>query len=221
MFETLIESVFPVFCSRCSLEGHAWCRPATERAPWPRCFWCRASLHETATKPSCRRPLPLITIGPYAEPDLRGLIYQWKYGGMWQASRDWAGLIAEQIPEPAPLCPIPLHWQRSLARGYNQAEVLAKQIGQRINQPVIAGLVRVRSTAPQARLDDSQRAKNVAGAFALGQKPLPERLWLVDDVVTTGSTLREALRVLGRDRVIGILAVAHAKPGDDSIRTDL
>jgi ComF family protein len=117
-----------------------------------------------------------------------------------------------RAPGPAPdlIVPVPLHPLRLRQRGFNPAGLLAATLGRDRDLPVDhAALTRIRNTPSQTRLARSQRARNLSGAFRAGKKPLPDRIWLVDDVVTTGSTLREAARALrraGADRIVGVCA---------------
>ena len=101
--------------------------------------------------------------------------------------------------------PVPLHESHERTRGYNQAELLAGALGREIGRPVLPLLRRVRATKSQVKLDRLRRADNVRSAFAL--QPLsPEGLerlkgksfLIIDDVCTTGSTLRECADVLRR-----------------------
>jgi predicted amidophosphoribosyltransferase len=96
---------------------------------------------------------------------------------------------------------VPLFPARERERGYNQAEVLARELAGIWGVPHVTSLLgRQRRTETQARLDEAHRARNVAGAFvALEPTWVPGRTWMVvDDVVTTGRTLFECLEVLRR-----------------------
>lgn len=105
--------------------------------------------------------------------------------------------------------PVPLAAARRRERGFNQAFELARFVGRRLAVPVLQdALVRVRETLPQGSVFVDSRRRNVEGAFALGRagKELSGReALLVDDVVTSGATLRECARVLRRDA--GVRAV--------------
>lgn len=98
------------------------------------------------------------------------------------------------------IIPIPLYRRRYRMRGYNQAEILAKEIGRMAGIPVNSEcLYRVKKTTPQKRLDDKSRRKNIAGAFAIDADWIPRgNVLLVDDIYTTGSTLHEAAKLLTR-----------------------
>lgn len=100
------------------------------------------------------------------------------------------------------LVPVPLHRSKLRQRGYNQAERLARGIAERWDLPVRTDVLRrPRRTATQARQGGSARWQNVAGAFA-AQDDLPSGILLIDDVITTGSTLEACIKAL----------VAHADP---------
>jgi competence protein ComFC len=115
------------------------------------------------------------------------------------------------------IVPVPLHWTRRLARGYNQSLILAKKLKHptaRIN----TDLVRIRRTKSQPTMaSPAARARNVAGAFAVryGHNFAGRRICLVDDIKTTGATLNECARTLkeaGAARVFAlVLAVAGQK----------
>ena len=122
---------------------------------------------------------------------------------------------AARMPRPLPgaIVPVPLHPARIRARGFQPAGVLARAVARRLGVPLLRErLGRVRDTPSQTGRGRAERRRNVAGCFALvSPAPLPPRLWLVDDVVTTGATLGEAARVLRRAGVREIGAVCIAR----------
>lgn len=96
------------------------------------------------------------------------------------------------------LVPVPLHPMRQFRRVFNQADVLARDLGRTLDIPVIANtLWRTRRTPPQSGLSALNRRKNLRGAFACRRQP-PGKVALVDDVLTTGATVSECARVLKR-----------------------
>ena len=118
-------------------------------------------------------------------------------------------LVARENWTPDLLVPVPLHPSRERERGYNQAQLVGQELAQLLDIPQEAGaLQRVIATRAQVGLDRTQRQRNVAGAFAAGSELIGGRdVLLVDDVYTTGATLREcarALRAKGAAKVYGL-----------------
>ncbi|MGQ4660699.1 double zinc ribbon domain-containing protein [Lysobacter sp. F6437] len=103
-------------------------------------------------------------------------------------------------PQPAAVLPIPLHPRRLRQRGYDQALELARPLARALQLPLLTGaLARARDTAPQSRLQATQRQRNLKDAFRIDQgTALPAHVVLVDDVMTTGATLHAAADALQR-----------------------
>jgi ComF family protein len=126
-----------------------------------------------------------------------------------------AALVAPGAP-PELVLPIPLHPRRLRARGFNPAAVLGRSLARELRAPFDpVALWRVRDTPSQTGLDRRERRHNVRGAFRARERTrLPVRVWLVDDVVTTGSTLSEAARVLRRAGARTVVGVCAARTPD-------
>lgn len=110
--------------------------------------------------------------------------------------------------------PVPLHWSRRLARGYNQSQVLVRKLAHTTAE-ISTDLVRIRRTKSQPTMaSPAARAKNVAGAFAVryGHNFAGRKICLIDDIKTTGATLNECAKVMkqaGASKVFAlVLAVA-------------
>jgi len=114
---------------------------------------------------------------------------------------------------PDALIPIPLHLTRLRERGYNQALELALPLAQALGIPLRADLlVRIQATPAQTGLDAKARRRNLRGAFEVGAgASLPRHVALVDDVMTTGATLRECARALRRAGIARVDAWALAR----------
>lgn len=160
---------------------------------------------QTGCCDSCRRHPPLYdrTFAPFRyRPPMDFLIRRLKFSGRLSHARLLGDLFVAVLAErggPWPDCiiPVPLHPRRLRERGFNQALELARPTARRLQIPLLAeGLRRVRYTTPQTRLDARARQTNPLGAFALGQPPTGARIALIDDVMTTSSTVAECARVL-------------------------
>lgn len=115
--------------------------------------------------------------------------------------------------------PVPLHWRRRWVRGYNQAERIARPLARRLGLPFVEALRRRRATPPQTGLDRKRRLESPRRAFAprrrRGGRPRSGRAILVDDVATTGATLRAAAHALRGAGFEEVLAVAAARTPDE------
>jgi competence protein ComFC len=111
------------------------------------------------------------------------------------------------------IIPVPLHPARLRERGFNQAHLLAKILGEEIGAPVSTALERIRYTRTQTAFDRTERMENLRDAFRLRKKMSVRELQvlLVDDILTTGSTLSECARVLREAGARSIHAVTAAR----------
>lgn len=120
----------------------------------------------------------------------------------WIAARgsQLSATAPEELDLPELLVPIPLHPTRIRERGFDPVGLWVQRLSQLYGIPIVPALRRTRATPSQTGLNRGQRRMNVAGAFATGQGAAAirgRRVALVDDVATTGSTLRAAAKVLG------------------------
>jgi ComF family protein len=122
---------------------------------------------------------------------------------------------AAHTEPPDMLVPVPLHDARRRERGYNQSELLARQLESRLGAPVAAhAAARRRPTLPQAAQAPEERWGNLRDAFAARVEAVRGSIWLLDDVVTSGSTvhaLADALRARGARRLVA-LTLCRARP---------
>lgn len=146
---------------------------------------------------------------------IRGL----KYAEVLAHAQVLGELLAKQLrrrtaPWPDCFVPVPLSTQRFRERGYNQVIEIGRFVERATGVPMRTDLVaRLRHTAEQASLPKAKRRKNMRRAFSVLNKPLPPHIAVLDDVVTTGSTVNELARVLRRAgaECVEVWAVARTR----------
>lgn len=156
------------------------------------------------------------------EGALRNAVLALKFRGQRRAAQPLGALLASEAARagwrPDVVVPVPLHRARRRARGYNQAELLARACARRLGIPCASALiVRSRATRPQVGLAVADRRANVTGAFALTRpsdlaRLIGKRILLVDDVLTTGSTLDAAAEALRAAEPAAVWGLAVARP---------
>jgi len=117
------------------------------------------------------------------------------------------------VTPPDCIIPVPLHSSRLIARGYNQSVELARPLSRQLGVKLdTSSCKRIRATMPQADLPAKNRKGNVRNAFSVTEACGYDQVLLIDDVITTGSTVNELARVLSLAGVrrIGVMAVARA-----------
>ena len=178
----VLDALAPSRCAGCGDSGQVLCEACAvwlEAAPQPLLGGVRAAF-------------------PY-DADVRQLVHRGKFRDCRGALRALAWIGAARLRPPAgtdAVVPVPLARRRRVERGYNQAEVVAAALADFHRLPVARLLRRTRDTPPQSTLDRSARRASVAGAFAASGEVAGWRLWLVDDVLTTGATSEAARQAL-------------------------
>ena len=151
---------------------------------------------------------------------VRELIHRFKYHGQVTLRRPLARLAIDQLAgfvahhRPEVIVPVPLHTKRLRHRGFNQAVLLGEALAKEWRLPLQRhNLRRSRWTEPQVNLAAAEREANVKGAFVLAEPALVagKRVLLVDDVYTTGSTVRECARVLKKGGAAEVVVVTVAR----------
>ena len=184
-----------------------YCQAELPRLHHP-CPLCAYPMPQPA--PACGRCLSkppawdrLRVLADYGDP-YRNLLIGLKYHQQREAAHLLGRLFAAQpIAETLPqvLLPVPLHWWRQWRRGYNQAELLGREISRQLGIPLDNHILkRHRATPSQARLGRAARQRNLRHAFSLSAHGY-RHVALVDDIVTTGATARELTRRLKRSGV--------------------
>jgi competence protein ComFC len=205
---SIINAIFPPLCVHCGREG-AWL--------------CSTSQDILRAERVIVNPITITGInsvlvrGSYDCEPLAQLIQKLKY-------HYWTGLAgvldevvtplmkALDISKETVIIPVPLHSRRHRERGFNQSLIIGKALSKATGMPLVNLLQRTRYTTPQATLSAKERTTNIVGAFGRERvAKWPKSGILVDDVITTGSTIAECASVLRQHGVQQITAVALAK----------
>jgi ComF family protein len=192
------------------------CRTRIRRLEEPLCRRCGVEVESARSDCGCRtrlRSLTRLRSAVAYEGPIESAVRRFKYEGWKRLAAPLAQLMAERLAVEGVaariVVAVPLHPQRHRLRGYNQSELLSRELRKLLALRLPPGvLVRTRATPPQVGHDRKRRFENVAGAFAWKGADLNgEAVLLIDDVATTGATLdacASALRAAGSGPVTGV-----------------
>ncbi len=212
---TLLGLLYPKrcpFCDRAVLPGEGICKECAVKAHFvkePACMKCGKPLMDARREycRDCGKKSHAFTQGKAVflyEKETKAALYRFKY----QNKREYADVFAKEMATRygdwikqkriQAIVPVPLHKRRRKKRGFNQAEVLAKELGRELGIPVLTNLlIRVRDTRPQKELNEAERKNNLKRAFKIsGSIVQLDYILLLDDIYTTGSTLDAAAAAL-------------------------
>lgn len=236
MRKFLLDLLFPSFCLGCQKEGFYLCqdcKATLEIGEYMYCLCNKDPLRVSLQQGKCYRCKSKKLSGVFAALSYkerfltRKLIYQFKYAPyLKDLAQALASILVEHlivtknnsnaIFNNALLMPIPLEKKRLKSRGYNQAEELAKELSTILKVPLVANnLVKIKKTFPQVELSAKERGINLKGAFFVKNAPelKGKKIFLIDDVYTTGSTMEECARVLREAGVKNIWGMVIAREG--------
>ena len=220
-----LRCLIPPRCHLCDVPGEHLC--ADCQADLPRlqhaCLRCGVALETDTLARFCGTCLQSpphfqMTFSPYAyQTPVNYLITALKYQGRLSLVPVLAGVLAEHVEHCSAemvdaLLPVPLHASKLRQRGFNQAHELARPLARRFGLPIMHQLERCRATEAQSSLHADERQQNVLNAFRIQQPFDYQRVAIVDDVMTTGSTVNEIARLLSNAGVkkIQVWCVARA-----------
>lgn len=202
LFEQLLNQLFPESCFICKKQD---------------VFLCLDCQKKMSFQPQWQtlQSIPVWSAYDYHDSIHSQLIRAWKY----QGKEELADLLVEPVILPDIshvdlIIPVPLHKKKYCKRGFNQSEQLAEFLAKQYKSPISKDLYRKKSTPQQAGLNKQQRIVNVKGAFEWRGRELKNAsIVLIDDVVSTGSTLQACSDVLQKNGAKKITAICLFRGG--------
>ena len=229
----LLDLLFPIRCLVCGREDKEFlclfCKSQLKTVDSQVCIMCKKPSVNGITHPGCLTPWGpdgLITLFDYHDKNVANAIIQGKYSFLPAVFKSFGSMLANAITQKYPhvaamqpsLIPLPLHKGRKRWRGFNQAEILCKNIAEKLQLNILEALVRTKATKTQKDLKREERLKNMDSAFTLSKACqnnqsllLDKNFILLDDVTTTGATLLEAVKVLKRNGASQVWCVTVAR----------
>ncbi len=239
--DATLDLLYPPHCSSCGAVlpaqiNKALCRACTDQIRWmgeDRCVRCGDAvgpgIGAASDCVSCRANPPrfvnaAVCALKYEEGPARDLVLALKFGGKSHLAKTLGRILARRIAHTslldasggAVIVPAPLMRAALFKRGYNQAEELAVAVADELKLKLETRLLKkIRATRPQAMLSEKQRRENLVGAFACDAKRARKykaaTILLIDDVITTGSTISECARTLHGAGAKKIFAASFAR----------
>jgi competence protein ComFC len=202
--EFAVDLVYPKRCAGCGRRGIWLCAECDAHLPRfapPWCSGCGVPL--SLDRCQCQRTPDVLaatrSVGPF-DGWLKNAIVQFKYHGEWARAEPLSEPLADAINDILPcdaLVPVPLHPKRFRKRGFNQSQLLARHVARQLGLEVCDAVTRARNTVAQATLSAGDRPTNVEAAFVCSAMNIEGMsLLLIDDVITTGSTLAACANAL-------------------------
>lgn len=219
----VVDLFFPVYCVSCNKEG-SWicesCQKKISRINSSFCAKCNALTVESRLCERCRRNSALsgvFILGYYNDKVLKKAIWDFKYNFISEIGPILSKILAENLItkttfENTVFISVPLDKKRLKWRSFNQSDILAEELSKNIGTPYLKdALKRVKETKSQMKLSKKERAENVLGAFEARRDIKDKIIFLVDDVITTGSTLEECAKELKKAGAKEVWGVVLAK----------
>ncbi len=208
LLRALHDAIMPLRCVFCGARSLP-----TERYV---CRGCRVELLRTKSPPPALSSPFVVESAPFAWAfPIDAAIKALKFSRKLYYAPALAELLHEtsrELPDDIDaVVPVPLHWRRRVFRGFNQAEEIARPIARQLGVPLVRNVVRRKPTSFQSGLSARQRARNLRNALVVRGTLNSEHVLIVDDVITTGVTIRQVARTLRAAGVEHVSAIAVAR----------
>lgn len=222
--KVIIDLLYPRRCPLCNevlpYQSGYLCEPCKKQLKWveqPCCMKCGKPIQDEELE-YCEDciSIPKSFVRGYPafvyEGAIKHAIYDFKYQNQRSYAQFFALAIWKQYEETLKqlgieaIVPVPVHKRKKRARGYNQAELLAKELGRLLEVPVYKDyLVRITNTTPQKELNDRARMKNLKSAFIMRDNTIKlKKIMLVDDIYTSGATIEACTQAIHQDEDVQV-----------------
>ncbi len=186
--ENIIDILFPKICVGCGKEGNYICEKCSLFLSEATSIFARGNLRE------------VISVWEY-EGLIKKIILRIKYDGIFDTINELVKKVFERrepyIPEDMVITFVPMFKKKEKRKGFNQAELIARKVGEITGREVLPLLEKIKDTPSQTELDKKERVKNVKNSFQMKKgASCPRDILIVDDVWTSGATMEECARVL-------------------------
>ncbi|MDD5341375.1 MAG: ComF family protein [Patescibacteria group bacterium] len=231
----ILDLIFPRECIGCGTEGSYLCGDCQRKIKINRNFYCVVCKKPTHLPRICEdcgkeyRLKAVFVAADYNDKALHDLIHLLKYKFIEEASSGLGEIVINYLeqnkifqnfdfgPDNTVFVPVPLHRKRFLNRGFNQSDLIANHLSEFYKIPKKVLISRIRNTQSQVELKKSERRENVRDAFILSADKSfdkNKKIILVDDVVTTGSTLNECAKVFLKEGFVDVYGLVVAQRED-------
>lgn len=207
IFTKIFDLIFPPRCVCCERLGYFIC-PS-----------CKAKISYLLTRTTPPQPLDsLYAVAHFNDPVIKEAILAFKYQKLSAMAPELSDMLAQRIKKEKIrfdiLAFVPISRRRKAWRGFNQSEVLARELGRKLNKPIFLELKKTKETKTQVGLGKRDREKNLLSAFSCDdwEKRLKgKRILLIDDVATTGATIIECAKTLKKSGAKSVAALVLAR----------
>ncbi|HAK88266.1 MAG TPA: ComF family protein [Nitrospiraceae bacterium] len=228
-FSKLLNLLFPSKCPVCESKSDNYlynpfctnCWKGIEKYSGPACGICgrpAISVHTTLCEP-CMKARPPFSKALYYgiyEGALKEAIHLLKFNGVKRLSKPLGLLLSElPLPEVDGIVPVPMHHKGLKQREFNQTAAIAARLSKKLRVPLMQNaLKKTKETLPQTDVGGEERLKNLKNAFSVSGKISGMDLLLIDDVITTGATVRECAKTLIKSgaKSVAVVALARSMP---------
>lgn len=226
-YMSILDVIFPKFCLGCGFLGQYLCQNCQKKLKYldkDTCFYCKKNSYFGLTHPKCLRKngldgnLSIFYYNSFFKKILKNIKYRlvldvWKELKITTPPKKIEKIfLFKKLKKAFFIQPVPLHENKLKERGFNQAQLIADYFNNYLDLPMIDVLTRKKNTSSQAQTKTRQlRRRNLIGAFVAKKEAKNKNIILIDDVITSGATIKEAARALKKAGAQQVFSLTLAK----------